>query len=96
MAGERGQGGTGIVLTVSGAAIRAGAGTRPGADRLLVARERARAEGGELLLVLRSAPVLRIFALTDVDRLIPLFQVWTKLSRRCLPTGECRQVVWPH
>jgi hypothetical protein len=51
--------------------IRAGAG--PCAGRLLAAHERTGAEGGELLLVLRSAPVLRIFALTDVDRLIPNF-----------------------
>jgi anti-sigma B factor antagonist len=44
-----------------------------GLHALLAAQKRAQAEGGELLLVIRSAPVLRIFALTTVDRMIPNF-----------------------
>jgi len=40
---------------------------------LLAAHKRAQAEGGDLLLVLRSAPVLRVFAITGADRLIPNF-----------------------
>jgi anti-sigma B factor antagonist len=44
-----------------------------GLHTLLAAHKRAQAEGGELLLVLRSAPVLRVFAITGIDRLIPNF-----------------------
>ncbi len=40
---------------------------------LLAAHKRAQAEGGELLLVIGSAAVLRIFALTTIDRMIPNF-----------------------
>lgn len=40
---------------------------------LVRARERAEAEGGELLLVFTAAPVLRIFAVTGIDRIIPIF-----------------------
>jgi anti-sigma B factor antagonist len=44
-----------------------------GLHTLLAAHKRAQAEGGELLLVITSAAVLRIFALTSVDRMIPNF-----------------------
>jgi anti-sigma B factor antagonist len=44
-----------------------------GLHTLLAAHRRAQAEGGELLLVLAAAAVLRVFALTGVDRLIPTF-----------------------
>jgi anti-sigma B factor antagonist len=44
-----------------------------GLHTLLAAHKRAQAEGGELLLVMRSAAVLRIFALTAIDRMIPNF-----------------------
>jgi anti-sigma B factor antagonist len=37
------------------------------------AHERAQADGGELLLVICGAAVLRIFAVTGIDRLIPSF-----------------------
>jgi hypothetical protein len=40
---------------------------------LLAAHKRAQAEGGELLLVIPAAPVLRIFAITGIDRMIPNF-----------------------
>ena len=40
---------------------------------LVRAHKRARAEGGELLLVICAAAVLRIFAVTGLDRLIPNF-----------------------
>ena len=39
----------------------------------LAAHKRARAEGGEVLLVISSAAVLRVFALTATDRMIPNF-----------------------
>jgi hypothetical protein len=44
-----------------------------GLHTLLAAHKRAQAEGGELLLVIASAPVLRVFALTGIDRMIPNF-----------------------
>ena len=44
-----------------------------GLHTLLAAHKRAQAEGGELLLVISAAPVLRVFALTGIDRMIPNF-----------------------
>jgi anti-sigma B factor antagonist len=44
-----------------------------GLHALLAAHKRAQAEGGELLLVIPSAAVLRIFAITGIDRMIPTF-----------------------
>ncbi|HEY9243719.1 MAG TPA: STAS domain-containing protein [Streptosporangiaceae bacterium] len=44
-----------------------------GLHALLRAHRRARAEGGEARLVITSSAVLRIFAITGVDRLIPNF-----------------------
>ncbi len=44
-----------------------------GLHTLLAAYKRAQAEGGELLLVISAAHVLRIFAITGVDRIIPNF-----------------------
>ena len=40
---------------------------------LVRAHKRAQADGGELLLVICGAAVLRIFAVTGIDRLIPNF-----------------------
>jgi anti-anti-sigma factor len=40
---------------------------------LVRAHNRALAAGGELLLVLTAATVLRIFAITGIDRIIPSF-----------------------
>jgi anti-sigma B factor antagonist len=40
---------------------------------LLAAHKRAQAEGSELLLVMTSRPVLRVFALTGIDRMIRHF-----------------------
>jgi anti-sigma B factor antagonist len=44
-----------------------------GLHTLLAAHKRAQAEGGELLLVIPSPAVLRVFAITTVDRMIPNF-----------------------
>ena len=44
-----------------------------GLHTLLAAHKRAQAEGGELLLAIPAAPVLRVFALTGMDRMIPNF-----------------------
>ena len=44
-----------------------------GPHALLAAHKRAEAAGGEVLLVIPSALVLRVFALTGVDHMIPNF-----------------------
>lgn len=44
-----------------------------GIKALVAAHKRARAEGGELLLAVSSAPVLRVFAITGIDREIHCF-----------------------
>jgi anti-sigma B factor antagonist len=44
-----------------------------GLHTLLAAHKRAQADGGELLLVIPDAAVLRVFAITGIDRLIPNF-----------------------
>jgi anti-anti-sigma factor len=44
-----------------------------GLNVLVRAHKRARTEGGELLLVICAAAVLRIFAVTGIDHLIPHF-----------------------
>jgi len=44
-----------------------------GLNVLVRAHKRARADGGELLLVICAAAVLRIFAVTGIDHLIPNF-----------------------
>jgi anti-sigma B factor antagonist len=44
-----------------------------GLHTLLAAHKRAQAEGGELMLVIPSIPVLRVFAITGIDRMIPNF-----------------------
>jgi anti-sigma B factor antagonist len=40
---------------------------------LVRAHQRAASAGGEVLLVISAAPVLRIFAVTGIDRMIPTF-----------------------
>jgi anti-sigma B factor antagonist len=44
-----------------------------GVHALLTAHKRARAEGGEMLLVVPSTAVLRVLAIIGVDRMIPNF-----------------------
>jgi anti-sigma B factor antagonist len=44
-----------------------------GLHTLLAAHKRATAAGGEMLLVISGTAVLRVFALTCVDRIIPNF-----------------------
>ena len=44
-----------------------------GLQALVAAHRRARAEDGEVLLVIPDAAVLRIFAITSMDRVIPNF-----------------------
>ncbi|HTX84871.1 MAG TPA: STAS domain-containing protein [Streptosporangiaceae bacterium] len=44
-----------------------------GINVLVRAHQRAKAEGGELLLVLPATTVMRVFRITGVDRMIPSF-----------------------
>ena len=44
-----------------------------GVSALVQAHNRAWADGGEVRLVITSASVLRIFALTGMDQLLPIF-----------------------
>jgi anti-sigma B factor antagonist len=44
-----------------------------GLHTLLAAHKRVQAEGGELLLAMSGTAVLRVFALTGIDRIIPNF-----------------------
>ena len=44
-----------------------------GLHALIAAHKRARAEGREVLLVIPDTPVLRVFAITGMDRVIPTF-----------------------
>src|SRR6266849_3812292 len=55
-----------------------------GLHALLAAHKRAQAEGGELRLAITAAPVLRILAITAVDRMIPTF---TSLDQALAPTS---------
>jgi anti-sigma B factor antagonist len=58
-----------------------------GLHTLLAVHKRAQAEGGELLLVIRSAAVLRIFAITTIDRMIPNFTSLDEALAHTLPNG---------
>ena len=58
-----------------------------GVHTLLAAHERARAEGGELLLVASSAAVLRVLAITGIDRLIPNFTSLEDALAHTSPNG---------
>ena len=52
---------------------------------LLAAHRRARAEGGELLLVISAIAALRVFQITGVDRVIPNF---TNLDQALAQTSD--------
>jgi anti-sigma B factor antagonist len=49
-----------------------------GVHQLVRARARAIAAGGEVRLVIRTAPVLRLFAIMGIDRLFPVFATLTE------------------
>ena len=58
-----------------------------GLHTLLAAHKRAQAEGGELLLAIAATPVLRVLAMTSIDRMIPNFTASTRPSRKRPRTG---------
>ena len=55
---------------------------------LVRAHKRAQAEGGELLLVVPATSVLRIFAITGIDRMIPNFSCLEDALAERLRPGE--------
>ncbi len=57
-----------------------------GLHTLIAAHRRAEAAGREVLLVIPGPPVLRVFALTGIDRVIPNF---TTLAEALAPTAAC-------
>ena len=59
-----------------------------GLHALVAAHKRARAAGGELLLVVCSAAVLRVLAITGVDRVIPNFATLDDALAHMSPNGS--------
>lgn len=59
-----------------------------GLHALLAAHKRAQAEGGELLLVIPSVTVLRVFAITCIDRMIPNFTSLDEALAQTSPNGS--------
>jgi anti-sigma B factor antagonist len=59
-----------------------------GLHTLLAAHKRAQAEGGELLLVIPSTAVLRVFAITGIDRTIPNFTSLDEALAQASPNGS--------
>ena len=59
-----------------------------GLHTLIAAHKRAGAEGREVLLVIPGTAVLRVFALTAMDRVIPNF---TTLAEALAQTAACRE-----
>jgi anti-sigma B factor antagonist len=55
---------------------------------LLAAHKRAQAEGGELLLVIPGTAVLRVFAITAIDRMIPNFTSLGDALAHTSPNGS--------
>ena len=59
-----------------------------GLHALLAAHKRAQADGGELLLVIPSTAVLRVFAITGIDRMIPNFTSLHEALAHTSPNGS--------
>lgn len=59
-----------------------------GVRTLLTAHKRAQADGGELLLVVPNAAVLRVLAITGLDRLIPNFTSLDDALAHTSPNGS--------
>ena len=59
-----------------------------GLHALLAAHRRAKADGGELLLVFNSPAVLRIFEVTGVDRVVSSFTSLAEALAHASPSGS--------
>jgi anti-sigma B factor antagonist len=70
-----------------------------GLHTLLAAHKRAQAEGGEVLLVIPGPAVLRVFAITGADRMIPHFTnlpgALAQAGRRDHQPGPARELIIP-
>jgi anti-sigma B factor antagonist len=70
-----------------------------GLHTLIAAHKRAEAEGGEVLLVMVGLAVLRVFALTGIDRMIPTFtslpEALAQAGRRDHRPGLARELITP-
>ena len=70
-----------------------------GLHALLAAHKRAEAEGGEVLLVIPSTAVLRVFAITGADHMIPNFtslpEALAQAGRRDHRPGLARELITP-
>jgi hypothetical protein len=61
-----------------------------GLHALAAAHKSARAEGREVLLVVPAAAVLRVFAITGMDQVIPASPAWTRPWQRRPPPRAAR------
>jgi len=59
-----------------------------GFHALLAAHKRAQADGGELLLVIPDAAVLRVLTVTGIDRMIPSFTSLDDALAHTSPSGS--------
>jgi anti-sigma B factor antagonist len=59
-----------------------------GLHALLAAHKRAQADSGELLLVIPSTAVLRVFAITGIDRMVPTFTSLNDALAHTSPNGS--------
>ena len=59
-----------------------------GLHALMAAHKHAQAEGGELRLVIPGTAILRIFAITAIDRIIPNFTSLDQALARTSPDGS--------
>ena len=70
-----------------------------GLNSLLAAHKRAEAEGREVLLVIPSTAVLRVFAITGIDHMIPNFtslpEALAQTGRRDHQPGLARELITP-
>ena len=66
-----------------------------GLNVLVRAHKRAEAQGGEVLLVISRDAVLRIFAVTGIDRLIPNFASLEEAMRFLRRTGDFAAAALP-
>ena len=59
--------------------------------RLIAAHHRARTERGQLLLVIPGTPVLRVLALTGLDRVVPSFTTLAEALEKRAATANGRR-----
>jgi 3-hydroxyisobutyrate dehydrogenase len=62
--------------------VRESARDSAGLNVLVAADRQARAEGGEVRLVIVAEAIVRVVALTGVDRVIPVYASWRRLSAK--------------